>query len=215
MTTDPRTLLEAVHVTRRFETRAETVVALDDVSFAIQQGEIIGLSGPSGSGKSTLLHVLVGWDRPDTGEVRRSAALGTGWSSLATIPQNLGLLPELNARQNIALAQRLGGRHEIGVDALLAALEMGELADRLPHELSLGEQQRVAVARAVACKPDLVIADEPTAHQDERRADAVLGLLVDVARNGGAVIIATHDTRLLDRVDRVLELADGRLTAAN
>lgn len=212
MTTSPTPpLIEASHVSRRFTTIAETVVALDDVSFSVVRGEMVGIAGPSGSGKSTLLHLLVGWDRPDDGRILRSDELVGGWASLATIPQDLGLLRELSARQNIALAQRLGGHHGVEITQLLTALDMIELVDRRPDELSLGEQQRIAVARAIACAPDLVVADEPTAHQDERRADAVLDLLLGVASDGGAVIVATHDERLLDRVDRVLELADGRL----
>ena len=213
MSTTPTTpLIEVSRATRRFVTTAETVVALDDVSFSIGRGELVGLSGPSGSGKSTLVHLLLGWDRPDVGDIRRSDELGDGWGALATIPQDLGLLPELTARQNIALAQRIDGRHDVDIMGLLDELDMIELADRRPDELSLGEQQRVAVARALACSPDLVVADEPTAHQDERRADTVIQMLAHVATRGGAVIVATHDERLLDRVDRVLELFDGRLT---
>ena len=207
-------LIEVIGVTRRFESRAETVVALDDVSFSIASGESVGLVGPSGSGKSTLLHLLVGWDTPDVGSIRRRQGLTTNWSSVSTIPQDLGLLPELTARENVALALRLGGGTGQSPSAVLDELEMGDLGDRRPHELSLGEQQRVAVARAVVGTPDLVVADEPTAHQDEARADAVLSVLVRVARSGGGVLVATHDERLLDRVDRVLQLVDGRLAAA-
>jgi ABC-type lipoprotein export system ATPase subunit len=209
-----QSLVEVIGVTRRFESRAETVTALDDVSFTISRGEIVGLVGPSGSGKSTMLHLLVGWDTPDVGSIRRSPELRTSWSSVSTIPQDLGLLPELTARENIALALRLGGGSGVSPSALLDELEMCDLGDRRPHELSLGEQQRVAVARAVVATPDLVVADEPTAHQDESRADAVLAVLVRVARNDGAVLVATHDERLLDRVDRVLQLVDGRLVPA-
>ena len=206
-------LIKVIGVTRRFESRAETVVALNDVSFGIASGESVGLVGPSGSGKSTLLHLLVGWDTPDLGRIRRRRGLTTNWSSVSTIPQDLGLLPELTARENVALALRLGGGTGHSPSAVLDELEMGDLGDRRPHELSLGEQQRVAVARAVVGTPDLVVADEPTAHQDEARADAVLSVLVRVARSGGAVLVATHDERLLDRVDRVLQLVDGRLAA--
>lgn len=208
-------LIEVVGVTRRFESRAETVVALDDVSFGIARGERVGLVGPSGSGKSTLLHLLVGWDTPDTGSIHRRGGLTTNWSSVATIPQDLGLLPELTALENVSLALRLGGGTGASPQALLDELELGELGDRRPYELSLGEQQRVAVARAVVGAPDLVVADEPTAHQDEARADIVLSVLARVARDGGAVVVATHDERLLDQVDRVLQLVDGRLVAAS
>ncbi len=108
---------------------------------------------------------------------------------------------------------RLGDAPAVGIDSgeLLESLGLTPVTHRFPDELSMGEQQRVAVARAVAMRPSLLIADEPTAHQDERSADAVMACLAAVADAGGAVIVATHDDRLLDRADRVIALLDGRV----
>lgn len=198
-------------VTRRFRSAAETVVAVDAVTLELHVGELVALVGPSGSGKTTTLDLILGWEAADEGAVHLDVA-GVGWHSIAVVPQELGLLPELTARENIELGARLGDAPAVGVDSgeLLESLGLTPLTDRFPDELSMGEQQRVAVARAVAMRPSLLIADEPTAHQDERSADAVMACLAAVADAGGAVIVATHDDRLLDRADRVIALLDGR-----
>lgn len=204
-------LVRLDRVSRRFRTQAEVVVAVDDVSLWVRPGEIVALVGPSGSGKSTTLNLVLGWESPDAGTVERSIER-TGWAGVAVVPQELGLLPELTARENVELPVRIiGGSHE-SADELLDALGLDGLAERFPSELSHGEQQRVAVARAMIARPELVVADEPTAHQDEARADAVMHQLVRVAAGGGGVLVATHDLRLLEGVDRVAYLLDGRIT---
>ena len=206
-------LLVLDRVSRRFVTRSETVVAVDEVTLRVEPGEVVGLAGPSGSGKSTLLHLVLGWEEPDDGSVRRSTDVASlrGWSGVAAVPQELGLLDELTAQQNVELAMRLsGGDHSTAFDAM-SRLGLGELTGRSPDELSLGEQQRVAVARAIVAVPRLVVADEPTAHQDERNGDLVMAALTDVVRGGGAVLVATHDERVLASVDRVVRLEDGRV----
>ena len=176
----------------------------------VAAGEIVGLVGPSGSGKTTTLNLILGWERPTKGTVTSTLATA-GWRSVAVIPQELGLLPELTAIENVVLPGRLnGGDVPRDVTAVLESLGLDSLADRYPAELSMGEQQRVAVARAVVMSPDLLVADEPTAHQDEQRADQVMEQLAAVASAGGAVIVATHDDRLLERVDRVVRMLDGR-----
>ena len=135
-----------------------------------------------------------------------------GWSGVAVVPQELGLIPELTGAQNVSLACRLAGVPATALDDLFGSLDLGHLVDRLPHELSLGEQQRFAVARAVSASPMLVIADEPTAHQDERNGERVMAVLSAVAAAGGGVLVATHDQRALDATDRVVRMSDGRLT---
>jgi putative ABC transport system ATP-binding protein len=196
---------------RWFETPSVRVTAVDDASFEIGSGEIVGLAGPSGSGKTTLLNLVAGWEVPDAGEVERRAGPATGWHSLAVVPQELGLLPELDAVQNVRLAGRLSAGAQRSVEELFEMLDLVGLSHRMPDELSMGEQQRVAVARAVLCTPRLLVADEPTAHQDERHADQVMSVLAHVASEGGAVLVATHDDRLLASVDRVIHVLDGRL----
>ena len=133
---------------------------------------------------------------------------------MAVVPQELGLIPELTATQNVSLARRLAGCERNAPVDLFARLGLVGLEDRLPDELSVGEQQRTAVARALACSPTLLVADEPTAHQDEYHADQVMALLAERASNGGAVLVATHDDRMLARVDRVVRLLDGKLVAS-
>jgi putative ABC transport system ATP-binding protein len=198
---------------RWFEMSSARVTAVDDVSLQIDVGEIVGLAGPSGSGKTTLLNLVAGWEMPDSGSVERNTGAVRGWNSLAVVPQELGLIPELTAVQNIRLAGRLSAGDSRTVGDLFELLDLVGLADRMPDELSVGEQQRVAVARAVLCMPRLLVADEPTAHQDERHADQVMAVLAEAASAGGAVLVATHDDRLLAGVDRVLQLLDGRLVS--
>ncbi len=203
-------------VTKRYVSASETVVAVADATLTLRSGEIVGLAGPSGSGKTTLLNLAIGWDEPDAGTIDRRADVTVGWAGLAVVPQELGLLPELTVRQNVELARRLGGnpaaRALDTVDDLLAELALTELGDRLPGELSLGEQQRTAVARAVACAPTLLVADEPTAHQDELRSELVIAALGRAAARGGAVLVATHDDRVLAHVGRVIRILDGHVT---
>ena len=199
-------------VSRWFRATAGPVIAVDAVSLEIRAGEAVGLAGPSGSGKTTLLNLIVGWEQPDGGTIERGVGLAGGWTSVAVVPQELGLVPELTAAQNVELAARLGHGSGWSVDELFAALDLVGLADRLPDELSVGEQQRTAVARSVICAPQFLVADEPTAHQDERHADQVMDVLAATAARGGALLVATHDDRVLARVDRVLGLLDGRLT---
>jgi len=213
MTPSDDRVLTVCSASRWFEMPSARVTAVDDVSLQIDVGEIVGLAGPSGSGKTTLLNLVAGWETPDSGTVVRNTGQRRGWGSLAVVPQELGLIPELTAIQNIQLAGRLGGGDSRTVGDLFELLDLVGLADRMPDELSVGEQQRVAVARAVLCMPRLLVADEPTAHQDERHADQVMAVLADAAAAGGAVLVATHDDRLLAGVDRVLQLLDGRLVS--
>lgn len=212
-------IVEADGLIRRFVSRAETVVAVDGVSLSIGAGELVGVAGPSGSGKTTLLNLLLGWEEPDAGTIRFDPSMRerAGWSAIATVPQELGLLPELTGGQNVELPVRLARSVERGTargEWAMAALGIEPLAGRLPADMSLGEQQRFAVARAVVAAPRLLVADEPTSHQDEANADRVMELLRTIASSGGAVVVATHDDRLLGRADRVLSLRDGRVVAA-
>jgi putative ABC transport system ATP-binding protein len=198
------------NVSRHFRSASQVVTAVDRVSLTLGRGEVVALVGPSGSGKTTTMHLAIGWERPDSGQITLDVA-ARGWAGVAVIPQELGLLPELSARENVELVSRLIGRTPPDFDEMFDHLGLGALGERYPDELSMGEQQRVAVARAASAQPDLLIADEPTAHQDELRADLVMEQLGAVAERGGAVLVATHDIRLLDRVDRVVEMLDGRV----
>jgi putative ABC transport system ATP-binding protein len=212
VTTSPPSAAPVVRldgVTRRFESRAETVTAVRDVTLALHAGELVALAGPSGSGKTTALNLILGWEEPDDGRVERTFDLAAGWAAQAVVPQDLGLLDELTVVENVALAARLSGAASRPLADLLAAVDLEHLAARRPAELSMGEKQRCAVARAATCSPIVLAADEPTAHQDERHADMVMALLATVAGDGSAVLIVTHDIRLLAAVDRVVDLVDG------
>lgn len=217
MTVGPNTcdpsepVVVATNVGRTFHTKAESISAVDGVSFEVGNGEIVGLVGPSGSGKTTLLHLVMGWERPDAGTIALRPDVITNWTGLAIVPQGLGLLPHLTARQNVELAARLSGRTGFSQSELLTELELDAVADRIPAQLSHGEQQRVAIARAVLCQPLLLVADEPTAHQDEARADIVMSIFRRVADRSSSVLVTTHDERVLAGVDRVVQIVDGRL----
>lgn len=213
--------LTARAVVKRFSRGAETVTALDGVDLHVSAGEFVALVGPSGSGKSTLLALLCGWETADAGTLEYSGALAArppstfGWPELALVPQALGLLADLSLADNVLLPARLrrGIRdHAPRAQELLAAFGLDHLADRYPHQASLGEQQRVAVARALLLRPAVLLADEPTAHQDRDHADRMLDEVTAQAHAGSAVLIATHDEVAWARADRVLSMRDGRLT---
>ena len=206
---------------KRYSRGVESVSALAGVDLRVDAGEFVALVGPSGSGKSTLLALLCGWETADEGELtylgplsdRRPEALG--WQDLALVPQALGLVGDLSLADNVLLPARLRGAlaaEDARARGLLADFGLGHLADRYPHQASLGEQQRVAVARALLLRPAVLLADEPTAHQDRGHADRLLDAVTEAARDGSAVLIATHDEQAWARADRVLSMRDGRLT---
>jgi len=200
-----------------------TVTALSDVSVAVHPGEFVGVTGPSGSGKSTLLHLLAGLDTPTSGTVEFD---GTDLASLTeaertrlrlervgVVFQRFHLLPSLTARSNVALPlveTGLGKRERCERAAtLLERVGLGDRLDHRPGELSGGEQQRVAVARALVTDPDVVLADEPTGELDTGTGARVLDLLGDLT-DGRAVVVCSHDDAVRERVGRGLRLRDGR-----
>jgi len=213
-------LLEAWGLDKTYRRGAERVHALRGVELALYPGELVALVGPSGSGKSSLLGVLAGWEPPDAGELTwavPTAGSGPAWSELATVPQALGLLDDLTVRENVALPVRLrlGPRRaaEGRTEELLGLFGLAGLADRSPSETSLGQQQRAAVARALVLTPQLVLADEPSAHQDAAWVHDVFAALRQVVHDrGAACLVATHDPDAWQFADRILYLADGQLT---
>jgi len=200
------------------------VPVLRGISFGLDRGDMLALTGESGSGKSTLLHLTGGLDIADSGEVivdgtdltplddagRATLRRGT----VGVIFQQFNLIPSLTVSANIAFQARLAGRHDAAHDADLAArLGLTGHLHKYPEQLSGGQQQRVAIARTLAAGPRLVLADEPTGNLDEAISDAVMDLLQElVAETGAGLILVTHSERLAARLPRRLHLRAGRLT---
>ena len=208
-------VLAADGLTKTYRRGDEDVHAVEGVTLAVAPQELVTLSGRSGSGKSTLLHMLAGWEPQDAGTVRYSnGASPPPWRELAVLPQKLGLLEELTVRENVEYPARLAGLlDELGdtVEELLERLGLAHLAERHPPEISIGEQQRAALARAVVLSPATLLVDEPTGHQDAGWATAVLEELERAVTAGSGCLAATHDPLSRRFADRELRMADGRL----
>jgi putative ABC transport system ATP-binding protein len=202
--------------------------ALAGASVEVAPGEVLALLGPSGSGKSTLLHCLAGILRPEAGEVRyrgarvddlsdeRRSALRR--SDFGFVFQFGSLVPELSAVDNVALPLRLAGDRRTAArrraTEWLERLEVGDVADKRPGEMSGGQGQRVAVARALVGGPRVVFADEPTGALDSFNGELVMDLLVGAARiQGASVVLVTHESRVAAYADREVVIRDGRLAA--
>lgn len=197
---------------------------LSDVSLALDRGQSLALTGESGSGKSTFLHLAAGLDTPDAGTVAiDGTVLGTlddagrarlRRGTVGLVFQQFNLIPSLDAGANIAFQARLAGRHDAAWCAALAdRLGLSPHLKKYPEELSGGQQQRVAIARTLAARPALVLADEPTGNLDEATGDAVLTLLLElVAETGAGLLLVTHSTRLADRLEMRRHLSAGRLS---
>ena len=180
---------------------------LRPVSFTISAGEFVVVRGRSGSGKSTLLSLLAGWSEPDEGALTWCpdlVAQRTRWDQVAFVPQVLGLVSELTVHENIAIACATTDRRR--VDDVIEQLDLVELRDRFPDETSLGQQQRVAVARAAVAAPVFLLADEPTCHQDPHHVSAILELLATVASSGSALLVATHEPAVVAAAAHLIEL---------
>jgi len=195
---------------------------LDEVSLSVEADEVVAILGRSGSGKSTLLHLLGGLDSPDTGEITLAGDRLTGRSARALarirlrhvgfVFQQFQLIEELSGTENVLMPTRLPGAPAGGARRaaqLIEELGLGAVADHLPHELSGGEQQRFAFARALVNGPKLVLADEPTGSLDAENGAAVLDLLRGLT--GRAVLIVTHEPDAAAIADRIVQLSDGKL----
>jgi len=202
-------LLTLAAVTKRYRQGTTVVTALDGVSMTVAAGERAVVHGPSGSGKTTLLNLLLGWETADEGTVEGLLA-APDWAAMAVIPQRLGLLEHLTVLDNVSLPGRVT-RLVTAPKDLLGELGLDHVADRFPAEISLGEQQRTACARALVSGPRVLLADEPTSHQDDASAGLLLAQFRLAAGAGSAVVIASHDARLWSDADRRWAMSGGRL----
>jgi putative ABC transport system ATP-binding protein len=221
-------VLACEHVTRSYAAPSGVVVAVSDVSLGIGAGELVALVGASGSGKTTLLGLLGGLDKPDSGriliegrglaELDKAARLALRRRVIGFVFQSPGLVPLMTACENVALALEVNGADpliaEAGAMTALERVGLRERARHRTHELSGGEQLRVALARALVKSPAILLADEPTGQLDSETGAIIFALMRDVASSGTAVLMATHDDVLAQGADRVLTLVDGTLSAA-
>ena len=199
-------------------------VILDALSLEVHAGELVAITGRSGSGKSTLLHLLGGLDRADAGTVLLAGRAVTGASerelsalrrsAVGFVFQFFHLVPELTGEANVLLAAQLPGGDAGATERahrLIDGLGLRPVARALPHELSGGEQQRFAIARALVADPPVILADEPTGNLDANAGTVVLDLLRRSATEGRAVVVVTHEAETIAAADRVLRLQNGQL----
>lgn len=218
-------VVELHEVSRAFGAGHTRVVALHPTSLTVGAGEFVAIMGPSGSGKTTLLSLIGGLDRPSSGRivVAGQDLAGLNGSGLAVLRrrvvgyvfQDLNLLAGLTARENVGLPLELDGRpgREVraATDAVLESLGLAELGDRFPNDLSGGEQQRVAIGRALVGGRRILLADEPTGALDSMTGESVMRLLRTHCNDGGTAILVTHDAAHAAWADRVVFLRDGRI----
>lgn len=225
MTTNP--LIQAKNLSKSFAIDERRISILHDISLSINAGEFIAIMGKSGSGKSTLLSLLAGLDYPDSGEIWLAGENLTHLTEdqlaqkrqqdMGFVFQSFHLLPTLTVAENIAFPLDIAGASDMArVDALVEAVGLSHRRDNLPHQLSGGEQQRCAVARALVARPQVAFADEPTGNLDERNAEQVMQLLLDLrAASDTALVIVTHDASLAQQADRIIHIQDGSLVNAH
>ena len=222
-------LVEVRRLSKSYRRGAGEVRVLEDVSLTIRSGEFVALMGPSGSGKTTLLNLIAGLDRPSSGSLRiqgrEIAELDDAeldrWRnrSIGFVFQFYNLVPVLTAFENVELPLLLRDEsreeREARCEAALRVVGLGHRLDHRPPELSGGEQQRTAIARALVTNPLLVLADEPTGDLDARNADDVLSLMQLLNRTAGTTfVMVTHDPNAAERASRIVQLEKGRLVEA-
>ncbi len=219
-------VLEAFEVVKDYETREVKTRAVDHVSLEIESGEFSALAGPSGSGKTTLLNLLGTLDAPTSGRIELGGVDAATLSEagraelrlrkLGFVFQAYNLIPVLTAAENVEFVLLLQGKphgeRRALAEQLLGELGLRELAGKRPPEMSGGEQQRVAVARAIVSDPEVVLADEPTANLDSKTAESLLDLMARMNRDRGVTFLfSTHDPRVMARARRILHLEDGKI----
>jgi putative ABC transport system ATP-binding protein len=217
-------MITVAHLNMRLHAGGHPIIILDDVSLEIPEKQMVAIVGPSGSGKSTLLGLIAGLDKPTSGSIRLDGVEITalGESAMARyrrrkigyIFQSFHLIPTLTALENVAVPLELTGDPHTGTRAaeLLTAVGLHDRQGHYPVQLSGGEQQRVAVARAFACRPPILLADEPTGNLDSTTGRQGIDLLLGLNRDhGSTLVLVTHDQALASYAERVIALRDGRI----
>ena len=217
-------ILSVEHLTKKYEVFGTQTLALDDVSFTVDEGQFVAITGTSGSGKSTLLHLIGGVDQATSGKVivdgedvyslSKKKLSEFRRRKVSIIYQFFNLLPMLNVRSNISLPLELDGRNyeEKKLREILTLLGIADKDLHYPHQLSGGQQQRVAIARALMTAPAILLADEPTGNLDSTNSAEIMRLLRQ-SNNvfGQTVIMVTHDINIAMQTDRIIEISDGKI----
>ena len=220
-------MIELSAIRKTYRLGGSDIHALDGIDLRVARGEFVAIMGPSGSGKSTLLNVLGGLDRPDSGRYRLAqdevsaldddAASAVRNRRIGFVFQSFHLLPRLTVLENVLLPQRYARAPDAGAPAraraLLERIGLGQRLDHLPGQLSGGQLQRAAIARALLNQPDLLLADEPTGNLDSNSADDVMALLRELHAGGQTLVLVTHDPAIAASAQRTIHLRDGRVAA--
>ena len=217
-------ILKVEHLVKQYGKGDNAVLAVNDISFSVEQGEFVAIVGSSGSGKSTLLHLLGGVDRPTSGKVYIQGEDIYSLNSdkiaifrrrqVGLIYQFYNLIPILNVKENITLPCELDGRtpDKSELDELINTLGLKDRVTHLPNELSGGQQQRVSIGRALINHPAILLADEPTGNLDSRSSDEIVELLkLSNQKYKQAIVMITHNLEIAKIADRILRIEDGRL----
>jgi len=224
---DGRAIIEMAGIRKVYDTGKVKVEALKGVDLTIEKGEFVAIVGPSGSGKSTLMNLLGCLDTPSGGDyfIGGEKVAGLTRDALAEVRnrrvgfvfQAFNLLPQISAFENVEMPLVFGGVppkvRRAKVAELLGKVGLGDRMDHKPTELSGGQMQRVAIARALAMDPDIVLADEPTGNLDTTSGTDIMGLFLELWKQGSTLVVITHDMALARRASRIVEIRDGRIVS--
>lgn len=217
-------IVEVKDIQKAYEVGGGTVPVLKGLSISVEPGEFLAITGPSGNGKSTLLNMITGIDRPTSGEVLVNGSLVNDMSenqlaawrgeNIGIIFQFFQLLPALSLEQNVQMPMEFIGKYSRKerrerAKYLLDLVELGDQAHKLPGMVSGGQQQRAAIARALANDPSLLVADEPTGNLDSKTAETIFDLFLRLVDQGKTLLMVTHDVNLVERIPRIVEIRDG------
>ncbi|MFB3146512.1 MAG: ABC transporter ATP-binding protein [Nitrospirales bacterium] len=219
-------MIRVDQLTMQLQAGGHVVSILKGLTFEVPQKQMVAIVGPSGSGKSTLLGLLAGLDTPTSGSIQLNGQEITSWAeyqlahfrrqNIGYIFQSFHLIPTLTALENVALPLELSGdmSADTRTQELLEAVGLQDRQGHYPSQLSGGEQQRVAVARAFACRPPILLADEPTGNLDSATGQMVIDLLLNLNRDqGSTLVLVTHDSTLAERTERIITLHDGMIAS--